>query len=116
MIRKKVTIDGNEAAASVVISRTCFPSNCAIVAVACMGLSLRPSVFLKSTMTLGAAGVARGAYVLADSDRGTPDVLLIASGTGLLPRRGQPSVWPMSSCFLPALALRRPVAAAWTKR
>jgi transketolase len=44
-------------------------------------LSRQPLPTLDRTQYASAAGVARGAYVLADAPGGTPEVLLIATGS-----------------------------------
>ena len=46
-------------------------------------LSRQPLPTLDRSVYAGASGVARGAYVLADPPGGTPDVILIASGSEL---------------------------------
>jgi len=48
---------------------------------ACLILSRQPLPTLDRAQYAPAAGVARGAYVLADAEGGTPDVILIGSGS-----------------------------------
>jgi transketolase len=48
---------------------------------AVMALSRQPLPTLDRTKYASASGVSRGAYVLADSPRGNPEVILIASGS-----------------------------------
>lgn len=48
---------------------------------ACLILSRQPLPTLDRTRYASAAGVARGAYVLADAENGKPDVILIGTGS-----------------------------------
>src|SRR5205814_4379717 len=50
---------------------------------AVLALSRQPLPTLDRSKYAAASGVARGAYVLADSPGGKPDVILIASGSEL---------------------------------
>jgi transketolase len=48
---------------------------------ACLVLTRQPVPTLDRAQYAPAAGLARGAYVLADAEAGTPDVILIGSGS-----------------------------------
>jgi transketolase len=51
---------------------------------AVLALSRQPLPTLDRTRYAAATGVAQGAYILADSPDGTPEVILIASGSELI--------------------------------
>src|SRR6201988_2567300 len=51
---------------------------------AVLALSRQPLPTLDRTKYAAASGVARGAYILADSPRGDPEVILIASGSEVI--------------------------------
>ena len=57
---------------------------------AVLALSRQPLPTLDRTKYASAAGVAKGAYVLADAPGGKPDVILIATGSEVSSRRGGP--------------------------
>ena len=52
---------------------------------ACLVLSRQPLPTIDRSRYAAAAGVARGAYVLADPDNGKPDVILIGTGSEVAP-------------------------------
>ena len=69
--------DANETAQAwkVALAQTSRPS--------CLVLSRQPLPTLDRSRYAGAEGLARGAYVLADAAQGTPQVILIATGSEL---------------------------------
>ena len=58
---------------------------------AALALSRQPLPTLDRNKYAPASGVARGAYVLADAPGGKPEVILIASGSEVSPRRWRPT-------------------------
>ena len=57
---------------------------------ACLILTRQALPTLDRTKYAAASGLAKGAYVLADPKDGTPEVLLLATGSEVYALRGRP--------------------------